>query len=316
MSFLLNPVAFSSSISVPGVVVDNFLRIAGAVQLKVLLFSIKNATPDGIEPKTVGDALGISEADAKDALNFWADAGVLISPKAEAKPSPVVSESKPKTVVLKTVKPTRSEIARRGAEQPEIAILLREAQNIFGRALKQSEASTLVWLYDDEGMGAELILTLLEYAKSSARLNIGFIERTGVEWINNNVQTMEDANRYLNLIARKNTAWSVVQKAFGLEKRMPSKTELELSDKWVNEYKISKELLREAYNMCVDSTGKFSMQYIKKIIENWHSKGVKTVDDIAKKAAKPKSPTTTKKGGKNTYSTTNITEFEKFIDNQ
>ncbi len=311
MNFFVNPINFTSNFSVPSAVVDNYIRIAGAVQLKVLLFALKNITQDGIDPKQVGDALSISAADATDALNFWADANILTRPNTEIT---VKEPEKPakKAVVLKTVKPTRSEIAKRGAEQPEIAFLLREAQNVFGRALKQSEASTLVWLYDDEGMSAALILTLLEYAKSNERLNIGFIERTGVEWINNNVLTVADADAFLNNLAKKNTAWSIVQKAFGLDKRMPSKTELGLSDLWVNEYKISRELLREAYNMCVDSTGKFSMPYIKKIIESWHKAGVKTIADIEKFNQKAQQ----KPGGKtkNTYSTSNIHDFDKFID--
>lgn len=311
MNFFVNPIAFTSNFSVPSAVVDNYIRICGAVQLKVLLFALKNISADGIDPKQVGDALSISVADATDALNFWADANILTRPNAEVTVKESLEPTK-KAVILKTVKPTRSEIAKRGAEQPEITFLLREAQNVFGRALKQSEASTLVWLYDDEGMSAALILTLLEYAKSNERLNIGFIERTGVDWINNNVLSVADADRYLNELARKNTAWSVVCKAFGLDKRMPSKTELTLSDLWVNEYKLGRDLLREAYNICVDTTGKFSMPYIKKIIESWHKAGVKTINDIEQFNEQSKAKPSKK--GKNTYSTSNIQDFDKFID--
>ena len=87
MNFFVNPISFTSNFSVPSAVVDNYLRIAGAVQLKVLLFALKNISADGIDPKQVGDALSISAADAGDALNFWADAGILTKPSAEPKPS-------------------------------------------------------------------------------------------------------------------------------------------------------------------------------------------------------------------------------------
>ena len=308
MNYLLNPLAFTSSFSVPSTVVENYIKIAGAVQLRVLLFALKNLTAEGVDPEKTGLALNIPCAEVQDALSFWADAGIFTKPDQIKAPAADTAEPK-KAVVLKTVKPTRSEIAKRGAENEEIAFLLREAQNVFGRALKQSEASTLVWLYDDEGMCAALVLTLLEYAKSNDRLNIGFIERTGVDWINNGVLTVADADKYLNELARKNNAWKVVQRAFGIDSRMPSKNELALSDLWVNDYKLSRELLREAYNACVDATGKLSMPYIKKIIEGWRKAGVKSVADIenATKPAKAKQP-------KNTYSTSDMNDFDKFIN--
>lgn len=318
MNYLLNPVTFTSSISVPSTVVENYLSLAGAVQLKVLLFAIKNITPQGIDPKNIADALNISVSDAEDSLRFWADAGVFIAPNASQTVSAAAETAPKKTVVLKTVKPTRSEILKRSAECNEITFLLREAQNVFGRALKQSESSTLVWLYDDEGMSAALILTLLEYAKSVERLNIGFIERTGISWVENGVLTVADADSYLNQIAQKNYAWSVVQKAFGLDKRMPSKKELTLSDLWVNQYKISRELLNYAYNLCVDNTGKFSMSYISKIIESWQKSGVKTVLDAKASIENQKKVKTKSKApssSKNTYSTSNMEEFDKFINN-
>ena len=67
MNYLLNPLAFTSSFSVPSAVVENYIKIAGAVQLKVLLFALKNLSAEGIDPEKIGLALNIPRADVEDA---------------------------------------------------------------------------------------------------------------------------------------------------------------------------------------------------------------------------------------------------------
>ena len=39
------------------------------------------------------------------------------------------------------------------------------------------------------------------------------------------------------------------------------------------------ELLNEAYNRCVDNTGKVNMKYINAILERWHKSGIRTLKE-------------------------------------
>ena len=73
-----------------------------------------------------------------------------------------------------------------------------------------------------------------------------------------------------------------MQKAFGIEARQPSKKELEFSENWVLKWGFKSEMLRYAYDICVDSKGKISMSYINKILESWSQKGFITVADVEK----------------------------------
>ena len=85
----------------------------------------------------------------------------------------------------------------------------------------------------------------------------------------------------------------MVCKAFGIEKRKPSKKESELSLKWVNEWHVSSEILSHAYDVCIDAKSKFTFAYIAKIIENWHNSGYKTPNDIKPKEKSSDSSTVT-----------------------
>ena len=284
MKYAVNPFASNGFFSLPSVVEKN-LKIATHEQLKVIIWAAKNGVGE-IDAKGAAEALRISESAAADALEYWAENGALLK-----KDTPVVVEEPKKEVKQSiraaTVMPSRQEIARRGSECPEIAFLLQEAQMKFGRALKDSESGMIVWLYDDQGINLPLMLMLFEHAKAMNNFRIGFIERTAMDWIDAGVTDVSSAESYLVEQKAKQGAWAVVERAFGIPHRKPSDKETEF------------ELLKEAYNICIDNKAKLQMPYINKILESWHSSGIKTPADIQKEDKKQSS-------AKNTSATYNI----------
>ena len=301
MGYYLNPNELTAMFAVPASVADKHIKLASAEQLKVLLWCLKN-TDKQYNINAAAENLKLDEYTVRDALDFWCERGVLCN-TAEPSAAPKQAEKK-KSVRSAAVKPGRDEVARRGLEDPEIAFILHEAEQKLGRILRQSESSTLVWLHDDMGLNASLILMIVGYAVTEGRANIGFIERTAVEWANDGVSDIESAEQRLVLMRRRKSAWHTVETAMGLERRSPTKAELEMADTWVNEWNYGHDIIREAYEACVNTTSKFSIPYIKKIMSEWHKKGVKTVEDIA--ALNTKKAASTK--------TDNIGDYSDFID--
>lgn len=273
MDYYINPEVFSAGFPVPVSLVDSHLRLAKGDHVKVLLYIMRYST-DSPTTEEIADGTDVSEYDVKEALLYWADAGILV-PKNTL---PTQSD-KPKAVKRNT-KPERGDVAKRGLEDPKIRYLLNETQMKFGRNLKQNECQTLVWLYDDQGMDVSLILFIVQYAVAQNKANIRFIESTATDWLDKGIETVSQADEEIRKTEMSQQAWSVVCNAFGIEKRKPSKKELESSLKWIDEWKISKELLTAAYEACVDAKSKFSFPYVSKIIESWHAKGYKAVADI------------------------------------
>ncbi len=280
MGYYVNPNELCSMFVVPTSVVDKHLKLATPTQLKILLWCLKN-TDKGFNSDLVSETLNIDSSEVLDAFGFWCDRGMLNTTEevAELKTEP---ENLPKVIQGNSVKPTREEATRRGLESPEIAFILQNAEQKLGRVLRANEITTLVWLYDDQGLSASLLLMIIGYAVSEGRANIGFIERTAVEWATDGVTDIVTAEERLVKMKSQQSAWYTVETAMGIERRKPSKSELEAADKWVNEWGYGREIFNEAYEICVDTTSKFSMPYIKKIIEKWHKAGVKTLDDIIK----------------------------------
>lgn len=254
---------------------------------------------EGIVPSKIAAALSLPVSEVEDALTFWAQCDILVG-------NVPVADETPKQVVINSSMPSRSDVIKRGLEDTRLAFLLREAQLKFGRNLKQNESQLLVYLYDDCGMDPSVILLLLEHASREGKCNLSFVKKTASHWLSQGVETVTDAERIITEQARQNLAWSIVQKAFGIDRRNPSAKELGYSKLWINEWKISPELLKAAYDACVDQKTKLSFPYVAKIIESWHKDGITTPSQITQKSGKP-TP-------KNDYAGYDLDLFEKMLN--
>ncbi len=267
--------------SVPGEIVDSHLKLAGALQLRVILYCLRHMYDMEINPPHMAELFAVSEEDINDALMFWAELGFIECEGPTFKPVTTVAEQ-PKVAPPKAPRPDRKEVARRGMESPEIAFLLNEAQQKFGRMLKQSESSVLVWIYDDLGMDASLILMVLEYAVQAGKVNISYIEKIAKDWVESGVDSIVAAEQRIVELNNSRTAWNKMRRAFGLDLRSPSETESKLAVLCIIEWKMSDELLKKAYDICIDSCGKYSVKYIKKVLTDWHKQGITTVAELEK----------------------------------
>ena len=283
MPYSINIGELSNMFAVPSRVADKLIKLSGAIQLKVLLIAL-NGNPAKIEATAIAQKLGISDIDVTDALNYWVECGILANaemPNTNAVEQKKADTAPKKITKVEIVKPSREEVLKRGNESTEISFMLREAQLKFGRPLRQNESSTLLWLYDNEGFSVPIILQLISFSVNEGKANIGFIERTALAWIKSGVTTIEDAEKQIAMHQAKKSAWGKVSKAMGIDSRMPSSKEAELAYKWVEEYGYDNAMLRLAYEACVDSSAKFSMNYVSKIIDNWYKNGAKTPDDVS-----------------------------------
>lgn len=304
MKYSVSPESLGSVFMVPCLVAEKHLKLATPLQLKVLLHIFANLS-GGIDAEKTAEALNAQLCDVIDALDFWKSAGILKGESAE-KPEADESKSAPKISL-----PTRTDVIRRGNEDKNVAVIMREAQKYFGCSISQNVSSYLLSLYDDCGMSVSLILYLLAYAAKEDKCNLSFIRNLSNDWIKCGVTTVLEAEERLAAAAREDLAWQVVRKAFGIEKRKPSTKEKETSNRWINEWNISPELLKAAYDKCVDTKSKFSFSYVSAIIEAWHTKGIKTPKEAEEKDRKI---TPAKNGKKYGYGGYDLDKFNEMIN--
>lgn len=318
MSYTVNFGAWNSVFAVPCSVVDQDLKLAGSVQLKVLLWALRHAG-EPFEPQEVASALGVERADVGDAMQYWQETG-LFSPGPETKADPADSrpaaasdvpaspESPAKHILTRPQKPDGEFVARRIGESTEIACLMQSAQQILGRLISGGESATLLMIHDEFGLPSDVIIMLLQYAESIGKANMRYIEKTAMNWTDEEINTHEKAEEKLQRLTENRQAWRTVEQAVGMPHRAPSTKEEAFAAVWVSQWKFSGEMIREAYDRAVDATGKFSASYMNRILERWYGNHITTVLDAERDKMERASG---RKSGKSSAFSQDLDEFER-----
>lgn len=312
MRFKLDLGAWGGIFAVPCNVVDEYMRLAGAAQLKVLLYCLRHNDKE-ISDITLSKALGISKADVCDAMQYWSQVGLVNTasngektdiilasdvaendkdsvddlPNNKKEEQPLLPEEKAvesvnsqRRVVPLTSKPSGYEVNQRAEESEEIAFLLQETQMRLSRMITHSESSTLVYLHDYVGLPTSVILMVMQYAAAHGKCNMRYIEKVALQWAEEDIYTFELAEKKLKDLEIFEDNWGSLLKAMGLDKRTATPTERKYLTKWLNEWGFSMEIIKLAYYECADNTHKVIFKYIDKVLEGWHNAGVKTAEEI------------------------------------
>lgn len=317
MDININLGAWNGVFAVPCDVVDKYLKLATEKQLKVLLWLLRNAGRS-CTAEEMAKELSVHPTDVRDYIQFWVNAGLIPQtgkegapiqeePNAGGKiavPAPegkkdetaatlreetAQPEKKKPRALSRPQKPDFSYVAQRLNDSPELSFLMEEAQVILGKPLSNGDSATLFMLHEDDGLPVDVILMILQYAVGEGKPAMRYIEKIGIDWASEEIDTVEKAEDKLRAIAKTKDAWGKVSRVFGLNSTgSPTKTQLECAHRWVNDWNYREDMLRLAYETCVDTKGEYNLKYIDGIIKRWHHAEITTPQDVeqAKKPAK------------------------------
>ena len=336
MSIKINLGAWSSVFAVPSKIVDEGLKFSDGVKLKVLLYVLRNAG-NNLTVKDISAATGVNVTDIPEALDYWVSMGILCKNDGEFAPvaneqadvsdnnsdketkreskqtseeiAKDVNDNKKRFVLTKPQRPDYVFTAQRLGEDEELKILVNEAQTALGKTLSNSDISMLLMLKDTCGLPLDVIIMLIQYTISIDKANIRTIERIGIQWADAGVQSVEAADEKIRQANLSSKNYSIVKSAFGLSNPgSPTAKQLEYCNKWITEWKFSPDMLREAYERCVDTKGSMKFNYIDGILKRWHNNGIMNLNDLKELEAQKTAKTTSTKKRKTSY---NIDELKK-----
>lgn len=340
----INLGAWSSVFAVPSEIVDKHIKLAGAAQLKVLLWILKNAA-NSFSAEDIGAALSMHTADVKDCIEFWVEAGLLskneetLLPKLPVPPAnagayvhtasgfksepeentkstapssePADAEKEKTRALSRPQRPDAAFIAQRINGDPALKSLMEEAQIILGRPLSQGDCSTLLIMHDNDGLPVAVILMILQYAVSEHK-GMRYIEKLGLNWASEGIDTLEKADEKIKEINRTKDAWTKVSRIFGISNMgTPTKKQLECASRWLYTWGYSTEMIREAYETCVNKKGEYNLSYIDGIIKKWQKDAIFTITDL-ENSKNTKMLNKTKKATPEKASSYDIDAYESF----
>lgn len=323
MNLSVNLGCWNSIFAIPCDVVDKHIKLAGAAQLKVLLFMLRYAGQN-ISVNKIAKALAMDEIDVKDSLRYWVETRIISEQEGKKegkedikvknttheeteKDSCVVAKRQP----LRVERPDSAFVARRINESAEISFLMQEAQVILSRPISGGDSATLLMLHDSDGLPVDVILMIMQYAVNVGKCNMRYIEKMAISWAQEEIDTVEKAEKKIVALENYRKAWTTLEKIIGIEYRSPSAKEDEAANRWINEWNISDELIKEAYDRCINAKGRYILSYIDGIIKRWHSTGVKTLPQVFAEDRQKKSSGQGKIKNTNDITSYNIDEYER-----
>ena len=114
-----------------------------------------------------------------------------------------------------------------------------------------------------------------------------YIEKVAESWGDNEITTVDRAEKEIMRMTNSRTAFRLIVQTIGLEEHSPTDKELKQAERWVNEWHFTADMIREAYERCVDAKGKYIPNYVESILERWHKAHITTIEQ-AKAEKKPK----------------------------
>ena len=292
----------SSAFAVPGDVADHFLRLADAVQLRVLLYLLRH---EGAAPAQIAAFLHITEEQAEEALAFWVQADVLRTDQAEAgkfpfaPPAPALQETPAVPAVQQSsreVKLDPTEIADALGHSQTLRDLFSHSEKILGKPLSHMEQRSLLWLHQYIGMPGEVLLMLLRYCVSIGKYSASYLEAIAVRWAEQDIMTMPQAEEAITQMQQSHDYTARLRRMFEM-KRSPTTQQKKYIDAW-RAAGYSMELLQYAYELTIENIEKLNFKYINTILTGWAEQGITTPEqakqrDSAHRSGKRRKPALT-----------------------
>lgn len=305
MNYNINPLAFTGIFAVPNCVVDDNIRLASALQLKTLLYMLRHSTEGSVSLAELSKAIGYGEEDINDALIFWEERGLVVksgsaptapvsvtkeepvtAPAPVTIPAPTPVQSVKKVEEIPVTKPNHEQVAARLQESEELRLLFNEAQNILGKTVGYDGQSTLIMMHDSYGLPVEVILMAIEYNKNKGKTGFAAISKTGREWSELEIDSIEGAIEYIEAHNIVDEAWHKLRSMTEITNKNPTQKQKRFLTAWIKEFGFNTDMIYFAYEEAIDNTGKISFEYMDKVLSNWYKNSVKTPQDIQREKMK------------------------------
>ncbi|NLB35901.1 MAG: DnaD domain protein [Clostridiales bacterium] len=286
MGYRVNPDAWGYAFAVPSIVVDNHIKMAGAIQLKVLLWLLRNS-PEEADINVISRAVGKTSEDVTDALAFWVECGVLLKDgqapahvNSEPEKSDVAKAEQKVLAPIPPARPTSEQIKARCGESEDIRFLFNEAQTKLGKTIGYDGQSTLLMMHDQYGLPVEVVLMIIEYCVSVSKTSLGYISSVGKDWGEREIDTLEKADEQIEALKSCNALWKKLAQAIGNKNPRPTTKQSVYINRWSREWGFSFEMIYLAYEEMADRTQSLQFAYMDKILKNWHENGLKTPEEV------------------------------------
>ena len=268
-------------VGLPKKFLTDFLVSSDEICLKVYLAGLNFVNRDTTFDE-IAKFLNVSEEKVKDAFKYWEEKKMIEVNNEDIK---YLFDGEMASFLAFTLpKYTPDEIAAHIENDENIKMVLAKAQKILGKLISSSDISTIVGFYDWLKLPSEVILMLIEYCVLNGKKSMRYIEKTALDWSDKEINTIEKAEEHIKSIEEKKEFLYKMKTLLGIYGREFTAKEKNFLTDWANNLGFSPEMIKEAYDMAIDHTGKVSFSYANKILKSWNERGIDNLEAARKEA--------------------------------
>lgn len=306
---------FEQCFRVPNILIDKYAKEASSVYLMIYVYALRQADlgKEGVTNQKIADALKVNIIDVVNAFLFFSSKGLVkIHNFTSVGDAEFDVEFCFPTKAYKTKTDFRpsyktSEISRHLENNPKVKQMYEIVSRMLGKNLSSADTELLYSLYDFYGLKIEVILVLVEHCISYGKKTLKQIEREAQKWASVGVDSVEKARKQIKKKEEFLSYAKNIRQIFGIGTRTLIAREVDYINKWQNEFMMSLDMVKKAYEITVSQTGQLSFAYLNKILESWHKSGIYKVADISKE----KKPQTDKKKSNYDFDSFDKMAFDK-----
>lgn len=287
--------AESGGLFIPASAADMLTEGGCATYLSVYVYTLRQLSIGNVSitNDTIAQALKLSTMDVVNAFLFYSSRGLMkihrftsiddidfdvefIFEQADAKtPLPFKPSYK------------ASEISRRLKENPRVSQMYKIVSQILSKTLSSADTELLFSFYDYYALPIEVIIVMIEYYVSKGKRSMKYLEKEAGKWAAAGIDTVEKAKIHIKKREELLSYVSRLRSLMGIGERRLTDRELTCMNRWQNEFMMSADMVKEAYELTVNQTGRVSFAYMNKILESWHVNKINSPEALKQKNTKP-----------------------------
>jgi DnaD/phage-associated family protein len=299
---------------IENIFITDFMPLADGTYVKVYLLGYKYANDkedsSSFNNETIAKNLKIPLSDVLNAWTYWETLGIVKKHKFDDEYNYSVEFMSLKQLYVdKIYKPSakidnsytnkedknyvnNKELVELNRDE-EFVQMHKEIEKIFGKFVSIGDKRKINQWTKQYELSPEMMIQVFSYCvNNKKKRSMSYIERTVAAWNRAGVTDMDTLAAFLETKEERYSIYSRISQSLGFMNRALTEGEMITIDKWFDEYGFSKEMVLKA----LENSTKISspnISYFDAILEKWHEKGFKAIDDIVddrKAAAKKETP--------------------------
>ncbi|MDR1641811.1 MAG: DnaD domain protein [Clostridiales bacterium] len=288
--------------------IDSYMLKANPVYSILYIYGLRKCSC-GCPNITTGEimkSLNILESDVHNAWKYWQSQGLVsvsgdgldlsleflpvpqkaeepvLAPKQQAQQAPKQQAPKQEKRLgtKKTYDPEELEFYK--TSKAGIQEIFEKAEEAMRSCLHHEDLAIVYSLYDWLGLPLDVIKCLLEYCSKRGIKSSRYIEKVGMNWAESNVTSIEEAEAHLRNYERP---YRETLRAMGLNANYPTESQKNFIDRWLIEFNMPLEVVKDAISKATYRQGTATFPYINGILKRWSDAGIRTLAECASQSA-------------------------------